>query len=327
MRLIFGLLFLCLLPLQALAACDGRDLRPDMTAQDRAELDAALAGIPFAEGNHWIATKGGATLHLIGTLHTNDPRMDAVIERLSPALSGADSYYFEITEADMTAFERKLARDFSPVLITSGPTLVDLIDEDNWASLSDKLAERGIPGWMAAKMRPWFLSMMLGMPPCLLTAPDADRGMDKRLSELAGAQDIPQHSLERIEDLMALFDTNPIEEQVRSVVRLAAALDAGDDQLATMANAYMEEKHAEILQFARLQGLRDSGLPRAEFDAEWAGFEEQLLVQRNENWLRHILAIRDQTAVIAVGAGHLSGEYGLLNHLQQAGYALERAAF
>ena len=94
-----------------------------------------------------------------------------------------------------------------------------------------------------------------------------------------------------------------------------------------VANAYMEERHAEILQFARLQGVADSDLPEGEFDEEWAGFEEQLLIQRNENWLRHILAIRGETAVIAVGAGHLGGEDGLLNRLQQEGYTLERAEF
>ncbi|KUJ73389.1 polysaccharide biosynthesis protein GumN [Ruegeria marisrubri] len=327
MRLVLGILLFFLLPLQAIAACEGRDLRQDLTPEERAELDAALADIPFAEGNHWVARKGSTTLHLVGTLHTNDPRMDAVVERLVPILSEADNFYFEITQEDMKDFEQSLAKDFSQVLITSGPTLIDLIDEESWQTISALLAERGIPSWVAAKMQPWFLNMILGIPPCLMGQPDADYGMDKRLSELAEQHGIPRHSLETIEELMALFNTHPIEQQAQSVVHLADALDAGEDQLATMANAYLEEKHAEILQFARLQGNADSDLSDGEFDAEWAGFEEQLLVQRNENWLRHILAIRDETAVIAVGAGHLGGEHGLLNRLQQEGYTLERAEF
>lgn len=320
--------FLCLLlPLSAHAACEGRDLRLDMTAEQHQQLDEAVSQILFPEGNHWIARKGDTALHLIGTLHTNDELMGEVIERLSPALSEADAFYFEITQDQMKAFQKDLEKDFSPVLITSGPTLIDLMGEEDWAVFSAALAERGIPDWMAAKMRPWFLSMMLGLPPCLMTTPDADRGMDKRLSELAEAKGIPQYSLERVEDVMNMFDSHPIEEQVQSLVRLAGALQAGDDHLITMANAYLEEKHAEILQLAKLQGLEASGLTPEEFDAEWKGFEDQLLVQRNANWMEQILDIKDQTIVIAVGAGHLSDEYGLLNQLQQAGYTLTRAPF
>lgn len=326
MRLI--ILVLCLIvPISAHAACEGRDLRLDMTATQRAELDNAVAEIIFPEGNHWIAQKGDTVLHLVGTLHTNDERMGAVVERLAPILSQADAFYFEITKEEMKDFERNLAQDFSPVMITSGPTLIDLMPEEDWAALSLTLAERGIPSWMAAKLRPWFLSMMLGIPPCLMETPDFDRGMDTRLAELADLHGIPRYSLESIDELIAMFDSHPLEEQVQSLIRLAGALQAGDDQLITMANAYLEEKHAEIIQLAKIQGLEASGLTAADFEAEWQGFEDQLLSQRNDNWMQTILSLTDQTAVIAVGAGHLADQFGLLNQLQEAGYSLTRAGF
>ncbi len=321
-------LFLCLLlPITAHAACEGRDLRLDMTAGERDALDKAVSEIVFPEGNHWIARKDDTVLHLIGTLHTNDERMGAVIERLTPTLSKADAFYFEITQEEMETFEKELAQDFSPVMITSGPTLIDLMAEEDWAALSATLADRGIPGWMAAKLRPWFLSMMLGIPPCLMETPEFDRGMDARLTELAKAHSIPRYSLESIEELIAMFDSHPLEEQVQSLVRLAGALQSGDDQMITMANAYIEEKHAQIIQLAKVQGLEASGLTPEEFDAEWQGFEDQLLVQRNDNWMREILTLKGQTVVIAVGAGHLADTYGLLHQLQQAGYILTRAPF
>ncbi|WP_299659170.1 TraB/GumN family protein [uncultured Ruegeria sp.] len=321
-------LFLCLLlPLTAHAACEGRDLRRDLSPEDQAALDKTLGDIAFPEGNHWIATKNGTVLHLIGTLHTNDVRMGPVVDRLAPVLSQADAFYFEVTKTEMDAFEKDLAKDFSPVLITSGPTLVDLMPEEDWSALSATLAERGIPSWMAAKMRPWFLSMLLGIPPCLMTTPDFDRGMDARLTELAVEHDIPQFSLERIDELIAMFDSHTLEEQVASLTRLAGALQAGDDQMITMANAYIDEQHAAIFELAKMQGLEASGLTPEEFDAEWQSFEDQLLVQRNANWMEKILELKDQTVVIAVGAGHLSNDHGLLNQLQQAGYTLERAEF
>ncbi|MES0824435.1 TraB/GumN family protein [Ruegeria sp. SCP11] len=326
MRLLF--LFVSLfLPISAYAACEGRDLRADLAPELQAEIEQALAETPFPEGNHWVASKGDTVLHVIGTLHSNDPRMDAVVERLTPVLSQADAFYFEITEDKLSDFEKSLAGDLSPVLITSGPTLIDMMPEDDWAALSAGLAERGIPSWMAAKMRPWFLSMMLGIPPCMMQDPNANHGMDARLTDLAEEHAIPQFSLEEIDDLMAIFDSHPIEKQVQSLVRMADALEGSEDQLATMANAYIEEQHGEIIQLARLQGRDASGLSQETFDEEWDGFEQQLLIGRNNNWMEHILGIQDQTAVIAVGAGHLGGEHGLLNQLQQAGYTLTRAPF
>ena len=326
MRLLICFLLL-ILPISVHAACEGRDLRADMSTQAKEELQRAVEGVPYPDGNHWIATKGDTVLHLIGTLHINDPRMGAVIDRLTPALSEVDAFYFEVTQDEMNVFEQNLAKDLSPVLITSGPTLIDLLPEEDWAALSAALAERGIPGWMGAKMRPWFIGMMLGVPPCLIEDPDAQYGMDARLADVATEYGIPQYSLERIEDVMAMFDSYSLEEQVQSLIRLSGALQGNDDQLATMANAYLEEKHAEIIQLARLQGMEQSGLDPDAFDAEWQGFEQNLLVQRNTYWMEHILSISDQTAVIAVGAGHLSDHHGLLKLLEQAGYSLSRAPF
>ncbi|UUV05409.1 TraB/GumN family protein [Ruegeria sp. YS9] len=326
MRLLTFLAFL-LFPISAQAACEGVDLRPQLPEETRTKLQSAVAQIAYPEGNHWIARKGDTVLHIIGTLHSYDPRMEGVIDRLSPELSKADAFYFEVTQDDMDAFEKTMASDLSAVMITSGPTLIDLMAEDDWDALSAALAQRGIPGWMAAKMRPWFLTMMLSIPPCMIEDPNATYGMDARLNDLAVEQGIPQHSLERIEDLMAMFDSHPLEKQVESLVRLSGAMQGNADQLATMANAYLEEKHAEIIQLARLQGLEQSGLSPEAFDAEWRNFEQQMLVQRNANWMAQMLDIRDQTVVIAVGAGHLSDDYGLLNQLEEAGYVLTRAAF
>ena len=75
------------------------------------------------------------------------------------------------------------------------------------------------------------------------------------------------------------------------------------------------------------RGQDASDLPQDVFDAEWESFEQHLLIARNDAWMKHILAIRADRAVIAVGAGHLAGTFGLLNQLQAAGFELTRAAF
>ena len=51
----------------------------------------------------------------------------------------------------------------------TGPTLTDQLPPEVWTDLSTALANRGIPAFMAAKFRPWYISVMLGMPPLLRT--------------------------------------------------------------------------------------------------------------------------------------------------------------
>ena len=73
--------------------------------------------------------------------------------------------------------------------------------------------------------------------------------------------------------------------------------------------------------------LATAGADRSVRVYDVATGEQQLLIERNANWMTHILEIKDQTAVIAVGVGHFSDEHGLLNQLEQAGYSLTRAEF
>ncbi|WP_239059925.1 TraB/GumN family protein [Ruegeria sp. PrR005] len=326
MRFLAVFLFLTM-PMAAFAACEGRDLRDDLPNDVRAEMEQAAAATPYPEGNHWVATRGITVLHLIGTLHVNDPRMGPAADRLEPLIERANSVWFELNAADLAAFEREVMSNPKVALITEGPTLIELMSEEGWNRVAQALAERNVPAWMGAKMQPWVLGSVLSLPPCLMRDPEAKRGMDKRLSVLADMHDVPQHSLETGAELLALFTATPIEEQARELEMFSGSLGADADQLATLSEIYFEERHAEFIEFSRRDALARTGLSPESFDPLWESFMLDLVEGRNRNWMRHILDIRDKTAVIAVGAGHLHGESGLLNLLALEGYTLERAAF
>ena len=57
---------------------------------------------------------------------------------------------------------------------------------------------------------------------------------------------------------------------------------------------------------------------------EFKGHEEKLLSGRNIQWMNKLMfEMNHQSCFIAVGAGHLSGEKGVLNLLRQSGYTIE----
>ena len=61
-----------------------------------------------------------------------------------------------------------------------------------------------------------------------------------------------------------------------------------------------------------------------EHSAEMPEFSEYLLAERNQNWIPQIIKLgAQQPTFVAVGAGHLGGEKGVINLLRQAGFKVE----
>ena len=63
-------------------------------------------------------------------------------------------------------------------------------------------------------------------------------------------------------------------------------------------------------------------LAKSEFGSDQ--YEDILLNDRNKKWVKELKEIMKKESVfVAVGAGHLTGEYGLINLLKKEGYTVE----
>lgn len=326
MRLFLSVLFL-LLPAALWAACTGTDQRTTLPADDLARLQARAAAAPFAEGNHWIARRGARTVHVIGTLHINDPRMDRITSALAPVVRQADLLLMEASPADKAAFENELGRTPSLMLITEGPTLIDRLPQEEWESLSAKARAHGVAPWMAAKMRPWFLALSMAVPPCVLRQPEFKNGLDLRLAAAAEEAGVPIRSLEDPMSVIRMLDGDPLEEQVRQLRAFTALLGGGQDNFFTTTEAYFDQQVLHALYLSEQEFLESGALTQEEREAMWTDAMQELLDQRNQAWIPVIEAAEDGVIVVAAGALHLPGENGVLNLLQQQGYTLERAPF
>ncbi len=59
-------------------------------------------------------------------------------------------------------------------------------------------------------------------------------------------------------------------------------------------------------------------------DASLDQFADVLLYNRNRNWVNKMETLMpEKSVVIAVGAGHLPGEFGVIKLLRKAGYKVE----
>ena len=318
---------LCLLfPAVATASCDGRDMIATLNDSDRATLANRTAATPFANGLLWQADKGDTRITLFGTYHFEHTRTADHLEQLKPMIDAADAIYLEVSNADQDQMQRALADDPSVMFITEGDTLPDLLGEEDWGRLSSEMQARAIPGFMAAKFKPFWAAMMLGIGPCeARNALTQKNGIDAQIGDYASEIGKDSRSLEDFRALLTLFDSFPQEDQLDMIRLMFSMSEDADDMAYTLRQRYLSQEIALIWDYSRLVTLQ-SGRDGAE--AEFDLFEQQFLIQRNRDWIDLLKTeAQGQTLFIAVGAAHLPGNFGVLHLLQDAGFTIRRLPF
>ncbi|AZQ66132.1 TraB/GumN family protein [Silicimonas algicola] len=305
--------------LAAAQSCGTEDLIAGLDAAQKARLDALVAEHPFAEGTLFRASKDGSDVVVVGTIHLPDPRLQPLVDALEAEVRAADLLILEASAEDEAGLATLAATKPEMFFLTEGPTLIDMLTEAEWSEVTDRLSAIGVPGFMAAKFQPWYLSMTLAVPPCAMTLLQQGQvGLDRQLEIIATDAQVQVATLDDAEALLKLFSDEPMDAQLDGLrVTLETQAD-GNASTSTLIEAYFDGRVREAWEFGRIQ-IEDAGV---ENGAEM--FEEvnqSLLVGRNQSWEPLIVDMVDgKNAVIAVGAAHLSGESGVLRSLERAGY-------
>ncbi|KAF0116734.1 MAG: hypothetical protein FD150_246 [Rhodobacteraceae bacterium] len=308
----------------AVAQCAGRNLFDDMAPERKAEIDAATAAVPFASGNFWRATRGDEVITIAGTYHFDDPRHGPTIAALAPMIATATTVLVEAGPKEEKALMDLVAREPSRMLITSGPTLFEQLPPEVWTQLADAMSKRGIPGFMAAKFRPWYILAVLAVPPCAMTEMTKPRGLDTLVIEEALARNKPIRALEPFETIFRIFDSMSEAEIMAMLQSTLAIEDRAEDHAATLADSYFAGESRVIWELMRFVSYDLPGYTRDQVDAEFLKMEEVLMKARNRAWIPVLTqAASEGPAFAAFGALHLSGEEGVLNLLKSEGFTLE----
>jgi uncharacterized protein len=314
-------------PIVAMAQCGGTNLIDALREQDRIALTAATDRQPYATGNLWRATKDGAEVTMVGTYHYGDPRHDATMATITPMIQAAKLVMVEAGPDEEAALKAAISKDPGLMLITEGPSLLEQLEPEEWKELSAAMTARSIPPFMAAKFKPWYVSVMLGMPACAMDMTMIEQGLDKRVIDLAAQSAIPLRALEPFDTLFDMFAKLSAEDQLNMIRSTLIYEDQAADFSFTLAEAYFAQDSRRMWEYMRQLSAAVPGYTPARADAEFARMEEVLMNARNRNWIPVIEgAAADGPVFIAFGALHLSGEDGVLNLLDKAGWTLERLA-
>jgi hypothetical protein len=143
---------------------------------------------------------------------------------------------------------------------------------------------------------------------------DAPVAMEQLIMEEAKKHNKKIEGLETMAYQMSIFDSIPYKVQAGELLKYISVegkQSEGEKELEMMMKAYREqdlEKLAEMLKSG------EAGIQH---------YEDLLLNNRNRNWVKKLKTILPgKKLVIAVGAGHLPGEQGLIRLLRKEGYTV-----
>lgn len=324
MRAFLSLVFSIAFALPALAVCNGPGFDAWLTDAERAELDALVADTAYGDAILWQATRGDTTLDIVGTMHLPDPRLDPIMARVLPLLDQADLLLVEATLDDQVAMQDHITRNPALYVITEGPSLIDRVDPDTWAAISDAAEARGMGAFMVARFQPWFLSLTLSMPPCATAAMAAGQGgLDNTLMQQAVGR-VETRPLEDWHTMLDWIMSGTFEQQLDALKLSLVAPDVQDALIASMLDGYFDGSPAYAWHVNRFGVRFVPGLDAEAYAAEFAVMEEQLLHDRNRNWIPVIedAARTHDRILIAFGAAHLIGDKGVLNLLAENGWTV-----
>jgi uncharacterized protein YbaP (TraB family) len=139
---------------------------------------------------------------------------------------------------------------------------------------------------------------------------------DLTIQSVAVEKDIPVIGLETIAQQIAIFDNMDSLKQRDMVMEVIRNPEEQDAVLHVMYDIYLGQNVDHMYQYINEQGgsLMESS--------------DELLTKRNHDWIPKIEElIQKKRTLIAVGAGHLGGEEGVLRLLEKKGYKLTPVQF
>jgi len=269
-----------------------------------AAVRPALGGQGLIYG---IYSDDGPRGYLVGTMHSEDPRVVSLLGQLVPLIEQVD-----VVAIEMVPDAVALIAVGAATLLPPDRDLRGLIGEERFESLVAAAAPLGLPRDMLDRLKPWAAAMALGMP-----RPESGRFLDMEIYLQALQLQRPVVGLETAAEQLAVFEHMDPGLQLVLLDAMVKNAPHMPKQLEELTQAYLLGDLEQMDQVARSQ--TEDMPPKL---SHW--FDELLLDRRNARMLDRLSPLLgDGTALIAVGAMHLSGDTGLVAVLRKGGYRVE----
>jgi len=242
--------------------------------------------------------------YLFGTIHIICKSDFVMDERILSAFESTEKLILELDMSDP-----QLQSKMQQVSMNPGMKNIQGEMEEPMANALDAFLIKNYGAGLAQLgiLKPFVLSsmVMLKILPC--TEIESYEGFFTSKATEAG---IPLAGLETVEFQVGIFDQIPQDLQLKELGKLLTDEEA-DKDLQNMMSAYLTEDIEAMDKVMNSEGMMSD-------------YRSVLLDGRNKSWVPKIEeAMKANSVFVAVGAGHLGGELGMISLLRKAGYSVE----
>ena len=248
--------------------------------------------------------------YLFGTIHMLCADDAVLSSNMKKVISECDEVYFEV---DMDNLFEMLGA-MGKMKMKGDTTLKDLLSIEDYKKVKTYFETKSsmLPFSMLETFKPILAASTLetGSLPCDNTAM-----MEQVIMEEAKQYNKKIKGLETMAYQAGVLDSIPYKLQAQQLVTYIDSAGKGDEE---------DKQMKEMFDAYKKQDLKKLEELMVETDAAMASFTDIMLYHRNQNWVRKLKELLpERSLLIAVGAGHLPGEKGVISLLKKEGYKVE----
>ncbi|MBR5101815.1 MAG: TraB/GumN family protein [Muribaculaceae bacterium] len=265
----------------------------------------------------WRVSDGeGKSSYVFGTHHFTPANYLDSIPGFAAALDDAQCVIVEI-EQDSLNSPKVMQKMMKAMIAPADSTLSKLLTPEDYALVSEvinnRLKDLGMKVEMCEPLKPSAIVAQMDAARAMreFKSFDVAAMIDGEVQRRAQAMGKPCKSLETADFQIDLLLGGPLDKQAADLVDLCRHDNEADSLSMELIEAY------------RLQDLKTVG--GIMFSPALGGGEdyEALLYARNERWIPIVSKLmREGSVMMAVGAGHLIGDRGVLQLLRNAGFTV-----
>ncbi len=257
--------------------------------------------------------------YIFGTYHLAPLGIKDSIAALPQAVNETTQVYGEVVMSEMMspAFVQSMQQQ---MMMPQDSTLQSLFTPEQYEEVSKVIKENMMVDIaMLERLKPVAINMQLAVILYMKHTPgfNPQEQLDAYFQRQAQQQGKKVGGLETVQSQVdILFNSQTLKRQAELLYCMAHDIDRTVGQVKRVIAAYQKQDLNIVLQLlAERRGDACDPLP---------GEMEALIDNRNKAWAEKMPAIMSEAPTLfVVGAGHLPGDNGLLNLLQQQGYTLE----
>jgi hypothetical protein len=279
---------------------------------------ASHAGEPEAAQKHflWTVTGGKGVVYLFGTIHVGKADIYPLPGEIEDSFKRSDTL---IEEVDPTAagVPPRLAQDIlKGGIYQDGDSIANHLSDVTRARLTE-YAKAGQLGADYSRAKPWLLSLMIVQLQLKQIGFDKSKGLDQHFIQEATAMHKSIGALETADLQLRMFSS--FSDQLQDQLLLMTLVDANE---ATK----ILDRTLEAWSSGNLEAMNDLITGDVRDYPFLQPVMEKMFYERNDAMTRKIEKFLQtgKTYFVAVGAGHLVGDRGIVSQLRRKNYTVEQ---